>query len=393
MIGNLELLLAKILECKWLGPLRKLLIALKGFRAFITINLLLGFVALVIFISSANQAEKPTESIKALPTEHRSSSWYSTHKFSDGRKIPLNKTITGIFIEKLYDIDLAKGTFRAKGYVWTKWYGVLKGWDLESWKKQDPLDGFYMNSTNKHDATFSGEGYTYKSDHSWNYTYRMFDAEFESTYTFNKYPFDSQVVSLYVFHDTDAAVLRTYIDRDSITQENADSFKEYRMRKQVFRDLVYEYPTRFGFTDYDSEEQQNYSVSAIKAEINLAKSFGSGFGKEILPPLLVSLLLLVNTIAPKNNWEDIKAAVPPAVFLSLIFLQQGYRSNLPALNYLTFIDVYYLLLYILTIYMAIEIIVQSRTHNKEPDLNLKQFSQGVFLVLGVILPLLVLIVI
>lgn len=389
----MDSILLKILRTNWKVALRKSLLGLKGFRVFIFINLLLAIIALAVFVSSANHADKPTISKVRVPIEYISSDWYSSHTMSDGRKIPLNKTITGIFIEKLYDIDLAKGTFRAKGYVWTKWYGVLKGWDLESWKKQDPLDGFYMNSTNKHDATFDGEGYEYKSDHGWNYTYRMFDAEFESSYTFNKYPFDSQAVSLYVFHDMDAAVLRSYIDKDSITQENADSFKEYSMSRQVIKDIVYEYPTRFGFTDYEFNEKQNYSVSAIKAEIQLRKSFGSGFGKEILPPLLVSLLLLVNTVAPKDNWEQIKAAVPPAVFLSLIFLQQGYRSNLPALNYLTFIDVYYLLLYILTIYMAIEIIVQSRPGFQSLGISLKPFSQSVYLMLGIVAPLLVLIII
>lgn len=384
-------LISKVLRSSGYDTPSKTLLGLKGFRVFILINFLISLIALAIFVLSASQVDMPTNTSKRLPIEHRSIDWYSVHTSSDGRKIPLNKTITGVFIEKLYDINLAKGTFRAKGYVWTKWYGALKGWDLKSWKKQDPLDGFYMNSTNKHDATFDGEGYTYKSDHGWNYTYRMFDSEFESSYRFNKYPFDSQVVNIYVFHDTDAAVLRTYIDRDSSTQENADSFKEYSMTRNAFSDLVYEYPTRFGFTDYDQNEKQNYSVSAIKAEIHLRKSIGSGFGKEILPPLLVSLLLLVNTVAPKDNWEEMKAAVPPAVFLSLIFLQQGYRTNLPALNYLTFIDVYYLLLYILTIYMSVEVIVQNLPGFRSLGITLKLFNQVAYLVLGIIAPLIVLV--
>lgn len=324
----------------------------------------------------------------ASGTEHRSKEWYEEHRFSDGRKIPLNASNTGIYIEKLYALELAKGSFRSKGYVWSKWNGIVRGWDQKSWPKQDPLDGMYMNTLNNHDSSIKGENYTYTSDHGWKYVYRNFDAEFESHFNFRKYPFDSQVLTLRFFSDGDAAIIRNYIDRDSTIDRLADSFGEYKIEKVSFRDAVYEYPTRFGLTDYDKHEKQQYSVSSIIAEIKLVRSNISGFWKEILPPLLTTMLLLVNTVSPLNGWEDTKAAIPPAVLLSLIFLHQGYQSRLPTLDYLTFMDTFYILLYALTIYMAVEVIVSSSIGSLELKHKVKRISQGVYIMLALVLPVL-----
>ena len=361
---------------------------LKGYRLFIFIVALFLIIAIGLSIVGPEEETRPkaphgnSDSV----IEHNSSRWYSKHTYSDGRKIPLNIANTGVYLEKLYSLDLARNSFRARGYIWSKWSGELIGWDKKPWPKQDPLDGVYMNTLNKHDSSLAGEDYTYKSDHGWRYVYRLFDAEFESDFNFKKYPFDRQHLILRFFQDGDAAVVRNYIDRGSKLDSKADSFKEYKVSKVIFSDMVYEYPTRFGFTDYDKHETQNYSVSAVKAEIHLDRSIISGFWKEILPPMLASMLLLVNTISPWKGWEQSKAAIPPAVLLSLIFLHQGYQSRLPTLDYLTFMDIFYVLLYALTIYMAVEVIISNSIESDSDQAKIKRVSQIVYVLLAVILP-------
>lgn len=373
---------------KFLRGLNRAVSWLRGYRLFASVVALFLLVAISLSIlnpgedSSGEKKQGRNHSV----IEHRSSRWYSKHTYSDGRKIPLNTANTGVYIEKLYSLDLAQNSFRARGYIWSKWTGKLLGWDKKPWPKQDPLDGIYMNTLNKHDSTLDGEDYTYKSDHGWNYVYRLFDAEFESDFNFRKYPFDRQKLTLRFFQDGDAAVVRNFIDRDSTLDARADSFKEYKVSKVVFSDLVYEYPTRFGFTDYDKHETQNYSVSAVKAVIHLERSLISGFWKEILPPMLASMLLLVNTISPWKGWEQSKAAIPPAVLLSLIFLHQGYQSRLPTLDYLTFMDIFYVLLYALTIYMAVEVIVCNSLESAPAQAKIKRASQLIYVLLAVILP-------
>jgi len=360
----------------------------EGYRLFILVaGIFFIFAVFLSFLKPGDEAPKKSgKSRTDMGVEHRSSGWYTKHTFSDGRRIPLNTANTGVYIEKLYSLDLARNSFRARGYVWSKWTRDLLGWNKKPWPKQDPLDGVYMNTLNKHDSTLDGEDYTFRSDHGWKYVYRQFDAEFESDFNFRKYPFDKQRLILHFFQDGDAAVLRNYIDRDSKLDGRADSFKEYNVSKVSFSDMVYEYPTRFGFTDYDKHETQNYSVSAVKAIIDLNRSTLSGFWKEILPPTLASMLLLVNTISPWKGWEESKAAIPPAVLLSLIFLHQGYQSRLPTLDYLTFMDVFYVLLYSLTIFMAVEVIVSNALKSTAEQARLKRISQVVYLLFVVVFP-------
>ena len=189
---------------------------LRGYRLFIVIVLaLLAVLISLSLFSPADDGFKPRNKRPDVheSIEHRSADWYGHHTYSDGRSIPLNKANTGIYIEKLYSLELAKNSFRARGYIWSKWNGALLGWDKQPWPKQDPLDGVYMNTLNKHDSSLLGENYTYTSDHRWHYVYRLFDAEFESHFNFRKYPFDRQTLVLRFFNDGDAAVIRNYIDR------------------------------------------------------------------------------------------------------------------------------------------------------------------------------------
>lgn len=363
---------------------------LRGYRLFIVIVIAFLTVAISLsLLSPADEGHKPTNNRQDMRSsiEHRSAGWYRKHTYSDGRSTPLNKANTGIYIEKLYSLELAKSSFRARGYIWSKWSGALLGWDKKPWPKQDPLDGVYMNTLNKHDSSLLGENYTYTSDHRWHYVYRLFDAEFETYFNFRKYPFDEQVLVLRFFNDRDAAVLRNFIDKGSKLDSGADSFGEYKVSQVKFSDLVYEYPTRFGFTDYDKDETQNYSVSSAKAEIKLERSVISGFWKEILPPMLASMLLLVNTVSPWKGWKDSKAAVPPAVLLSLIFLHQGYQGRLPTLDYLTFMDVFYVLLYILTIYMSVEVVISNGLVAEKHQARLRRLNQLIYVLFALILPM------
>jgi hypothetical protein len=362
---------------------------LKGYRLFILVVILFLCLAISLSITGPRgeiATNKPDQSSDTV-IEHKSHKWYSKHTYSDGRNIPLNTVNTGVYLEKLYSLDLAQNSFRARGYIWSKWSGKLIGWDKKPWSKQDPLDGLYMNTLNKHDSSLDGDDTPFKSDHGWSYTSRLFDAEFESSFNFKKYPFDRQRITLLFFQDGDAAITRNFIDKDSKLDAKADSFKEYKVKKVKFSDMVYEYPTRFGFTDYDKHEKQNYSVSAVKVDLYLTRSLISGFWKEILPPMLASMLLLVNTISPWKGWEEPKAAIPPAVLLSLIFLHQGYQGRLPTLDYLTFMDIFYVLLYTLTIYMAVEVIVCNSVKTASTQAKIKRISQMIFLLFTVILPL------
>jgi len=57
--------------------------------------------------------------------------------------------------------------------------------------------------------------------------------------------------------------------------------------------------------------------------------------------------LLVFKVRPDE--QDARASIPVTVLLTLVFLQQTYRSDIPVLPFLTFLDQVYVVAYVVTL--------------------------------------------
>ena len=59
------------------------------------------------------------------------------------------------------------------------------------------------------------------------------------------------------------------------------------------------------------------------------------------------MVLLVFKVRPDE--QDARASIPVTVLLTLVFLQQTYRDNLPDLPFLTYLDQVYVVAYVVTL--------------------------------------------
>lgn len=80
-------------------------------------------------------------------------------------------------------------------------------------------------------------------------------------------------------------------------------------------------------------------------EINYRTNGWAAFYRCVLPWLAVMVILL---LAPnlEGNLNDLRLAIPSTALLTLVFLQEGAHSELPALDYLTSLDKLYLFGYL-----------------------------------------------
>jgi len=67
----------------------------------------------------------------------------------------------------------------------------------------------------------------------------------------------------------------------------------------------------------------------------------------ILAVVLMAMVLLVFKVRPDE--QDARASIPVTVLLTLVFLQQSYRGELPTLPFLTFLDQVYVVAYVVTL--------------------------------------------
>lgn len=102
------------------------------------------------------------------------------------------------------------------------------------------------------------------------------------------------------------------------------------------------YATNFGL----GGEENDYSQ--ILFEISYGTSSWSSFWRLLLPlSVLMAMVLLVFKVRPDE--QDARASIPVTVLLTLVFLQQAYRAQLPDLPFLTFLDQVYVVAYVVTL--------------------------------------------
>ena len=102
------------------------------------------------------------------------------------------------------------------------------------------------------------------------------------------------------------------------------------------------YASNFGLGGAESD------YSLVLFEISFGTSSWASFWRLLLPlSVLMAMVLLVFKVRPDE--QDARASIPVTVLLTLVFLQQTYRDNLPDLPFLTFLDQVYVVAYVVTL--------------------------------------------
>lgn len=106
------------------------------------------------------------------------------------------------------------------------------------------------------------------------------------------------------------------------------------------------YATNFGSSSNAFNSQDDYSQ--IIFSMTFGTSAWASFWRLLLPlSVVMSMVLLVFKV--RSDEQDARASIPVTVLLTLVFLQQSYRDQLPELPFLTFLDKVYVVAYGVTL--------------------------------------------
>jgi hypothetical protein len=108
---------------------------------------------------------------------------------------------------------------------------------------------------------------------------------------------------------------------------------------------IHQYDTTFGKGPPSAFGQVDFSVT-------YQTDFLSAFTQQVLPLLIILAFVLVSPILP-SSMGDVRLAIPATALLTLIFLQQTYRSEIPSLSYVTFMDWLYAFAYLVSMSLFI----------------------------------------
>lgn len=257
----------------------------------------------------------------------------------------------GLYIENVYDFNLSTQSLAAEGVVWITWpqafQDLLDAEDLTVEQVVTPVNK--VNSWDSILKPFYAKPIRLP-DGNYHQIVRFGGRFYVDLLDLHRYPFEK--LSFPVIFGMNVMSDAFRIDRVRLVPDVAHSgvgsyvditgfiTDSYEMKEYVQR-----YPTDFGY--HDGAGSNTTDASQVRLEVDYRKSWFASVQQLILPLLIVMLMVLAAPNLAASLW-DVRIAIPSTALLTLVFLQQSYRQNLPLLPYLTYLDQIYGACYIVT---------------------------------------------
>jgi len=265
----------------------------------------------------------------------------------------LQRTIdTGMHIKNIYQLNLRDKTFWADGWYWIKWRPEIQRTIAAD---KIPLDQI-MEFTNQIETT------NMVTDVDTSEPVKLDDGRLYQLFRFSGHFYlDDLNLARFPFYDMNLPItMETRPDALSCYEGGPPcvsllpdkdvsntligqfaSINGYDLVGSLVKQFLHQYNTTFGVGNPSA-------FPSIDFGIIFRTNFGSAFGQYILPLLVVIGIVIASPSLP-SSLGDSRLAIPSTALLTLIFLQQSYRADLPALSYMTYLDFLYIYAYLLSV--------------------------------------------
>ncbi len=281
----------------------------------------------------------------------------------------------GIHVKNIYNLELERQTFSADGWYWLLWDQRLQ----EVIERENIAIGQLVEFTNQVETWNSRiEPESEKPERSPDGTYSQifrFSARFYiESFDLHDSPFETIELPLVIETRPDVFSLA----RQGVRLESAPNLLK----------LIGDYGDLAGYSLKRSNLRQRLNLyDAYGTHTNRAFSqlvlkvvYGSNplaaFTKWVLPLMIVMIIVL---LAPslEGSLGEIRLAIPSTAILSLVFLQQTYRSELPSTPYPTFLDQLYAYSYVVAVGLFVLFVWSSNIFESTPPDQQQQVRQRI----------------
>ena len=274
-----------------------------------------------------------------------------------------DKVTVGVFINDLQDIDLSSENFTADLYLWMRWKNpnINPSATLESMNSEGT-----QNTTSSPSGGLSGEPLfdapVGMPDGS-KYMVLRYQGVFSRKMSLEKYPFDTQVLEM-VFEDkqSDSSEIQFVPDTTpiSVNDGGAMSIPGYLLGTPSLQVVAHKYPTNFG----DLRANPDTPYSRIIVALPVTRDVLPYLVKIVLPIFIVILITSLIYMLPARL-EEARTGIGVTAMLTIVALQWTSDSALPSVEYLTLLDVVYIIsmVYILAA-MAYTVLASRRNRHE-----------------------------
>ena len=255
----------------------------------------------------------------------------------------------GVYANTTSELDLSVPSYSSSGYVWLRWDEALQQYLQTNNATIDQR--FRLLNTLITDAPPGlepvGSAPERLDDGSYYQLFTYRGRYYLDRASFRHYPFMSVSLPLaFEVDDVDGGLgYRNLRLEPDIRNSGMGLFARiigWLNQGWSIAEYRHHYASNFGLGGAESD------YSLILFEISFGTSSWASFWRLLLPlSVLMAMVLLVFKVRPDE--QDARASIPVTVLLTLVFLQQTYRDNLPDLPFLTFLDTVYVVSYVVTL--------------------------------------------
>jgi hypothetical protein len=257
----------------------------------------------------------------------------------------------GVHIENFHHLDLRNRSFVAEGYYWLKWTQQLQTL-IDQGIVQVANIAELTNQSSTWDSKIELDGSAPRRlpDGRWYQLFRFSAGFYIPSVNLRHSPFDAINLPLVIEIKPDILALqnrKALLLPDSNARNGTDggysAMDGYSLGSIKTVASLHSYGTDWGLG------QGSLRYSQVSVESLFQAKFLPNFVNWILPLLIVfAIVVLAPSLAPEMM--DVRLAIPSTGLLTMIFLQQTYKANLPPMDGLSFLDVLYAYAYLVSIF-------------------------------------------
>ncbi|MFM7314505.1 MAG: hypothetical protein ACKO0M_15305 [Cyanobium sp.] len=277
----------------------------------------------------------------------------------------------GVYANTTSELDLRIPSYSSTGYVWLHWDAPLQAY-FEA-KGANIEERFSLINTLITDAPPQLQPVGRKAE-------RLADGSYYQLFSYRgRYYLDKASFHHYPFMNIS---LPLALEVDDVDGEL--TYQQLRLEPDIrnsgmglFAQIIGWLNQGWSIAEYRHHYASNFGLggsesdySLLLFEISFGTSAWASFWRLLLPlAVLMSMMLLVFKVRPDE--QDARASIPVTVLLTLVFLQQTYRDELPELPFLTFLDQVYVVAYVITLVAFILLIWIGRRYA-----SMESFEEG-----------------
>ena len=258
----------------------------------------------------------------------------------------------GVWPTVIYNLDYDSDTYYVTAYVWFIWRGDIDPTETVEFTNNVESWGLTKNKTYPKPITFP-DGRHYQS--------MRIEGRFFNSFSLKRFPLESHTLTLKIEDNTYAADKLVYrFDRRHSGLDSGLDITGWSVASWTGAEGNHHYATNLGDETVGSDSSD---YSTINFEIKITRPVHFFIWKMLLPVLIILLACWTALLLNPSELAS-RAAMTGTALLTTVFMQQGYTSKLPELNYLVLLDKIYVIVYILILISLAQVVIHGAMDKK-----------------------------